>query len=818
MKAQAFDRDWIFYKKNNPEEREKICLPHDAMILEPRIPKLVAGETSGYFPGGEYIYEKEFFLGSNADCRTILLDFDGVYQKSKVYLNDEEVGGTVNGYSNFYVNLTDRVKYDANNTIRVEVDNSQTPNSRWYTGSGIYREVRLLSASEDYIVPDGIKVHATSIAPALIEVSLDTCLSADGKDFDLHIELTKKGSSSTVPVSVMAKAKTEKSHHCNFIYLLQIDDPVFWSADTPNLYEMKLTLLKLGKAADTAEVTFGLNCLRWSAGEGLVSNGEEIKLRGACIHHDNGILGACEFKEAVYRKLRLLKEVGYNSIRTAHNPPSRILLEACDELGMYMMAEFSDVWAKKKNPYDYSLYFESNWEKDLTAMVKKLYNHPCVVMYATGNEVADVKNVDGLKNSENLANKLHELDPTRPVTNCVNVLSASLRPSTRPLRKGKESPDDIVDPKRTGKASPLVGSKFMNIVATFLPNLISKVKPEQVEANLKEAMRPLDLIGLNYGTHLTESLNKLNPSRLIVHSETYPSAIGKTWPVTSKYKHVVGDFMWTGWDYLGEAGLGVVQYGSEPQKMNKPYPCISGGVGSINLIGGIVAQGHFSKIVFGQSAEPYIGVRPLQYAGKKRKVSKWRGTDVVNSWSWAGFEGTEAELEVFSAGHEVELKQDGKSLGRKIVGEYKALFTANYQPGVVEAIAYNEEGAVVGRSRLESAAGETQIQAHPEKPKLLADGKDIVFINVSLTDANGVVKVLEEKEIFVKVEGCGVLQAVGSGTPYPTESYRGDSFTTYFGEMAAVIRSTTQSGMIKVTISADGLPEKQVEILSEKIG
>ena len=686
MQYSDFNQNWMFCRTGNNTAPEPVNLPHDAMLHETRIPMLEGGETSGYFPGGKYSYEKTFVADQQLSGKTVLLEFEGVYQKSTIYLNDKKVGGHIYGYSNFYVDLTDKLLIDKENRIKVEVNNSQTPNSRWYTGSGIYRNVNLIVGERAHILPDGIRITTKSFQPAILEVEIERSSEAVNIDAPVQLKVTKAG------YEVKAIQTQLTSATQAIVYELELTEAELWDAEHPNLYELHIMLLKDGIFVDESVERFGIRKLSWSAETGLCCNGEMIKLRGCCIHHDNGPLGACEFEESAYRRIRILQESGYNSIRSAHNPISRQLLKACDELGMYVMDEFSDVWKGTKNPYDYSLYFDTEWENDVTAMIKKAYNHPSVVMYSTGNEVYDITKMQGAVANEKLADLIRTLDGTRPITNGINVLAAS-KPKDKPIPLPKTSPEDEVDPCRVGKPAPLIGSKLMNMVVTFLPFMQSLIKPQQIENNLKEFIKPLDMVGLNYGMHLTESIHKLNPERIIVHSETFPRSIGKSWPVTLRNKHAVGDFMWTGWDYLGEAGIGVVQYGREPKLMNKPYPCISGGIGSVNLAGFIEGQGHYSAVVFGQEKQPYIGVRPLNHAGEKCQMGSWRGTDVVNSWSWAGCEGRTAEIEIFSDEAQIELILNNKNMGIQPVVDYIARFKITYQPGLLQAIAYDGKGS-----------------------------------------------------------------------------------------------------------------------------
>lgn len=725
MRCLDFNNNWMFWKSGEAIKPEQVNLPHDAMLYEKRLPALEGGESSGYFPGGRYTYEKVFLADQNLQGKTVLLEFEGVYQKSTIYLNDEVVGGHIYGYSNFYVDLTDKLLIGKGNRIKVDVNNSQTPNSRWYTGSGIYRNVNLVVGERAHILPDGIRITTKSYQPVVLEVEIERSAEAVRVDAIVQLKVKKDGKEVSTVQNRLACAAS------NIIYELSISDAELWDAEHPNLYELQVTLSHEGIVLDEAVENFGIRKLSWSAETGLCCNGEMIKLRGCCIHHDNGPLGACEFEETAYRRIQILKESGYNAIRSAHNPISRQLLKACDELGMYIMDEFSDVWKGAKNPYDYSLYFDTEWEKDVTAMVRKDYNHPSVVMYSTGNEVYDIKKTQGAIVNEKIAKLLRSLDGTRPITNGINVLAAASKPKNKPIRLSKTSPEDEVDPCRAGKPSPLVGSKLMNIIITFLPFLQSLIKPEQIENNLKEFIKPLDMVGLNYGMHLTESLHKVNPGRIIVHSETFPRSIGKTWPITLKNKHAVGDFMWTGWDYLGEVGIGVVQYGRQPKRFNKPYPCIGGGVGSVNLAGFIEGQGHYTAVVFGVEKHPYIGVRPLNHAGEKSQMGQWRGTDVVNSWSWTGCEGKMAEIEVFSDEAQIELILNNKSLGKQPVVDYTARFKTIYQPGLLQAIAYNSQGTKVSSSSLSTASDKTVITVCSEKSKISADGNDLAYINLN---------------------------------------------------------------------------------------
>ncbi len=584
----------------------------------------------------------------------------------------------------------------------------------------------------------------------------------------------------------------QKEERAFYSCRIQIRNARPWSAETPYLYQLEIRLLedkkdRRSQVIDEITLPVGICLLSWSAETGLLANGKEVKLCGACLHHDNGMLGAAEWREAVYRKLGKLKELGYNAVRTAHNPPSQIFLQACDELGLYVMTELTDVWQIPKNEYDDSMYFRENWKQSLEAMVRKAGSHPCVVMYSIGNEVTEVTRQKGAKWNRVLAEELRRLDASKPITNCINLLCAKSAPSGQALEENDHSPEEVVEPCRTGEASPMVRSQEMNMLATMLPKMLSEVTAEQVERNLGEILEPLDLIGMNYGTHLSEAMTKQNPERLIVHAETYPAVIGKTWPVTMRCRHVVGDFMWTGCDYLGEAGL---------------------------------------------------GVHPLDRTGQECHRSPWRGTDVIESWDWQGCEGKAARVELFAAGKEVELWQDGVCLGRKPLLDFAAAFEVTYQKGCLEAVSFGADGSELGRSRLRSSRGKTTLQIQPEKQVLKADEQALVYVRVILTGERAELeqeekqsrknetserklqeirkivgtRQLEERQIRITIEGCGTLVAVGSGNPATEERYDGDCFTTWHGSMMAIIRSKKTPGRLFVRAEADGLERACVEL------
>lgn len=805
MRRQNFNKDWKFYRDGEEEKARILDLPHDAMIEEPRVPELAGGDTCGFYPGGRYIYEKTFPALPKETAAVLL--FDGVYQKAKVYLNGKPVGEQIQGYTNFEVPIPGQSSSaDGENRLRVVVDNTQVPNARWYTGSGIYRDVTLWTGRQRYIPPYGLRVETLDTDPVRLEVRAETRGLSEEERAEAEIDFTVTAAGGTVIPNTRQSVRWEGSI-C--VAELVLESAALWSAETPVLYTLTAKLAYRGTLQDTAQVRFGVRRLCWSPEKGLEVNGSTVKLRGACVHHDNGILGAREFPETAYRRIRLLKECGYNAIRTAHNEPSELLLEACDELGMYVMAEFTDVWRGCKNDYDYSLYFDKHSRNDLARMVRKCAVHPGVVMYSIGNEVYDTAYTESRDTCGMLCGTIRDLDRTRPITMGFNILGAAFPAKDKPVPPPKHSPDEVVDPRRSGKAAPLVSSKLMNTVTMFLPRLMERVTPEQLEKSTAPLLDQLDLAGLNYGTHLNR-LHEVNPRRMIVHTETFPSRIGQTWPQTLACPWVVGDFMWTGWDYLGENGLGVPEYGRTPRRLSKPYPCVSAGTGALNLVGEMEAQGCYTKTVYGQAEQPYIAVRPLDHAGEKVKMSSWRGTDAVCSWAWGQKFGAETTVEVYSSQPRVELLQNGRSLGKKAVQACKAEYRVKYQPGTLEAVAYDGQGRETGRCLLQSDDEATRLCLRAEAEQLPPGG--VCYLFAELVDSRGTRKAAADRAITFKVEGAGQLLAVGSGSPWAEDPYAGTTARTWFGTAAAVVQAGKETGRLWVTVSGQGLEPVQLEI------
>lgn len=790
MKKQKMNMDWYFWKECHESEKKKIHLPHDAMLEEERVPDLEKGNATGFYPGGKYIYVKSIWGDQAYAGKSIIVEFEGIYMKSTVLLNQEEVGGWVYGYNNFYVDLTDKLRIGEENELKVIVDNSMTPNSRWYSGSGIYRDVNLYVGEKEHIVPDGIRITTISYAPAIISVNVESTAADD----------------SNIVIEIMAdnqKIAEGKGASCELI----IPKAKLWSAESPYLYDAKVTIEKDGCIIDEVITRFGIRKLAWNAKKGLQINGETVKLKGGCIHHDNGPLGACSYYKSEYRRVKKLKNMGYNAIRYSHNPTNRTFLDICDELGMYVLDETFDQWKLPQSTYDYALYFDSEWQKDIEALIHKDYSHPSVIMYCVGNEITDTGVSHGALICRAICNKVHELDATRPTTIAINSMLSVLAAKIAE-KKAKEATMTEAERKKA-EDEKTVGSAEVNDIMTLLPQIKASITPESLETLIKDVLESVDIVGYNYNENLYEGTHHLAPNRVILSSETFPRMIGKNWPMVEHTPYVIGDFMWTAWDYLGEAGVGLPVYGTSQAPFSKEYPCLTAACGSVDITGYVESQGYYTAIVFGAYEKPYIAVRPVDHAGEEYSIGLWRLTDAVNSWSWPGCEGRQTEIEVYSTGNAVELLQDGVSLGRKELELYRASYNTEYRSGILEAVSYDENGNEMARERLVSAKGKEQITILPEETEIYADGTDLVYINIQITDEKGIPFMLRDRKLNVSVMGAGRLLALGSGNPETVEKFSDSTYTTYHGRLLAIVQSTGKTGEIKICVSGEGFKSEE---------
>ena len=793
MKKLDFNRGWTV-RKDGENEARRVDLPHDAMLFERREKNSPAAGACGYFFGGKYFYEKKFAVPEEWRGGHILLECEGVYQNASVEVNGAKIAEHPYGYSNFYADLSDHLRYGEENTVLITADNANTPNSRWYSGSGIYREVHLFCAGDEYIAPDGLQID--NVSGNEIRVTVEGKISPA-----THVEVEILDGDGRIAIA--------SGTPCT----ITVDDPVLWDAEHPCLYTCRVSLKSNGITLDTAETKFGMRTVKWNAG-GLWINGKNVLLRGACIHHDNGVLGACAFRDAEYRRVRILKEAGFNAIRSAHNPASKALLDACDELGMYVMDETFDMWFIQKNPYDYGGdTFRKWWAEDTAAMIAKDRSHPSVILYSIGNEISDLGTPEGQEMCSTLTDFVHARDPYRPVTLGINLMLAAMAAKGSGLYGKDKSGKD----KETGSMSmdSAPTSSLFNMLMNRMGAVMDRMSATGGADKIVEAVSGrLDIPGYNYATSRYKKEVKKYPSRAFIGSETLPKSLYKNWQLVKSLPNLIGDFMWTGWDYLGESGLGTIRYKDRKTKEDvEEGLIISGGPGIIDICGKMRPEVGWGKAIWDLSDRPVIGVDPLTHCGHFPAASMWRDTDTVESWSWFGHAGDRTTVTVYSNACEIRLFINGKPAGRQPVKDCRAVFrNIPYVPGKIEAAALDAEGKEISRSMLKTARGRTVITLRPEKTALRANGQDLCFLQIDLTGTDGVTRSSSDQLLTVTVEGAGTLQGFGSARPNMAENFVSASHTAFYGKALAVIRAGYEAGEIHVTVSGEGLDDVQMTL------
>ena len=773
-----------------------MTLPHDALIGLDRDADSAQGVNGAFFPGGAVEYEKTFEVPSEWRSKRVTLGFDGVYRDAMIFVNRDYAGQRPNGYVPFTISLDPYLRYGETNTIRVEARAHQ--DSRWYTGAGIYRDVYLHVGELVHIPPAGVRVTTPEIQPDHAVVSMATTVANAGTStVTARVRsVVRQGGvvvgSDEVPVTILA-GETAVSRQ-----RMRVDDPALWSVAKPTLHVVETTLLLDGSEIEAQETTFGIRALQIDAGAGLRINGEPVKLRGTCIHHDNGVLGAATIGRAEERRVELLKAAGFNAIRSSHNPLSRAMLDACDRLGMLVMDEAFDIWTESKTDYDYSLNFPEWWRRDLAAMVDKDINHPSVVLYSIGNEIFETGTPMGAVWSRRLAEEVRALDPTRFVTNGINAAIAVLPYTKQVMADVREGLGDQDFNTMLGSAE-----EMFNVISAS----------DVVTSRLEESFSVLDVVGLNYGDARYDLDRTLYPNRVIVGSETFPARIAKTWPLILEQSHVIGDFTWTGWDYLGESGIGRPHYADTTPGVQGPFPWLSAWCGDIDITGHRRPASYLREIVFGLRSEPYLAVRRPERFGQPTGPNGWGWSDSVSSWTWNVPAGSPIQVEIYSGADEVELRLNDRPVGRAGAGRangYTAIFESSYEPGTLEAVDY-VNGRETARTALVTAADTVRLVARADRSQLQADDADLAFIEITLEDESGAVHTASDRRIQLAVNGPASLQGVGSADPTTLESFTGDSCTTYLGRALAVVRPNA-TGPIAVTVSVDALEPVTIQL------
>lgn len=807
MKRIPFNFDWTridgrvrFFGTSGATT--KVNLPDDFCINKERDPSTPGGASVGFIPGGEATYLKNFVMPEEWKEKTVFLDIDGAYMNAEVSLNGNLLFHHPYGYTAFHVDLTNTLYTNEFLNKLSIVTSSIQPNSRWYAGGGLFREVHVLLGGKTYIAPWDIFITTPQVRAEKATVRIAGEVQNVQAACTAQVTLTAVDATGTVCGTTTLDVTLPEQGSAGFTTEFTVDSPKLWDVDDPNLYTLQTTVTVNGTVEDTSSQTFGIREIAIDFDNGFRLNGKPMKLRGGCIHHDNTLLGACAFPRAEERKIRILKDAGYNAIRCAHNPPSTAMLDVCDRLGMLVLDETFDMWNMPKNALDYHLYFKSWWQFDTESMVKRDRNHPSVYCWSIGNEIPEMTGKsDGHTWAKKQADFVRSLDPTRPVTMAING-----RTDLPPEWEGKVE-------------SPFGGDRRKRMMQ------MDNGHPSDGHVNgvdlwgqqTEKGCDALDIVGYNYLWARYADDRVKYPKRIIHATETHSYTIYEYWKAVEANSNVIGDFIWTAYDNLGEAGAGRVIWDlNEPMTgLIGQYPWLSCYQGDMDLDGNRRAQSYYRKILWGLDKGIHLFTTDPDHTGVPFYGMGWHWADVHKSWTFAAKDiGRPVQLEAYGDCDEVAFIVNGVEKGRSKVEKLKAFLTVEYAPGTVEAVALRE-GKEITRTALCTSGAPAKIALIPERDEICADGMDIGFIRVEIQDAQGRVVPNCDFTLNATVCGQGELAGFGSGNPKTTESYGTGRRVSFHGKALAAIRSTCVAGSVSLTVTTPGLPAATVEIVAK---
>lgn len=764
----SFDRGWKFYLGDvkeasasvfNDSKWRTLDLPHDWSIEAAVDRNAPSGNDGGYLSTGIGWYRKTFTAPKETNKKTWLY-FEGVYERSEIYLNGELVGGHPYGYTSFYCDVTKQIKPGKQNVVAVRVDNSQQKNSRWYTGSGIYRHVWLVTSNKLHIKNYGVQ---TKYKPE--ENKLYVLVGYDNETGTTNNKATLRVTIPGIGTQDCSFNVTPNEGEASIQF--NVNNPKLWSVDSPYLYTATVELIENGKTTDKVEQTFGIRTVEYST-EGFKLNGKLMKLNGCCVHHDNGILGAAAYDRADYRRVELLKAAGYNAVRTSHNPPSEAFLDACDKIGLLVIDESFDGWRDAKNKHDYSTLFDKWWKEDVQAMVKRDRNHPSIFCWSIGNEVIERKKIEIVTTAHKLSQAVKECDiEKRPVTSALAAWDRDW---------------EIYDPLAA----------------------------------------QLDIVGYNYMMHKAEGDHQRVPDRVMMQTESYPKDAFANWARMTDHSYIIGDFVWTSLDYIGESGIGRWWYEGETpgEHYQRPlFPWHGSFCGDIDLIGFTKPIGHYRNILNEGTGEMmYMAVKePNGYKGKIA-VGLWGVWPTWECWNWPGHEGKDIDVEIYSRCSSVRLYLDNNLIGEKPTTrkeEFKAIFTLPYKAGELKAEGI-ENGKVVTTQVLKTAGKPVTLKATADRTELTADGQDLSFITIEALDADGNVVPNAACDLQASIKGAAAIAATGNADLQDTIPYNSLKFRTWKGRALVVVKSQYKDGNATLTLTSPEMKSATVQLRTKK--
>ena len=787
MQTIPFSNHWV----RNTRERmpwdktlqgDPVNLPDDFILNLPRSRDAVGGARVGYFPDGSATYDKEFDAPAQWQGKTVLLSIDGAYMNAQVDFNDEKLALHPYGYTPFLVDLTPYLRFDIPNRVTVTTQGTQ-PSSRWYSGGGLYREVSLLVGGPCYLDPRDLFLTTPVVEPDRAEVLVQaevTNASGEARQGTWEVTLTREGQVKAQAAGevTLSPGKTPCS------LTLPVDSPALWDDREPNLYQVQVTVTVPGQEPDVTQRNLGIRKIQVTA-EGMRVNGRKVKLFGGCVHHDNGMLGTMALPRAEERKMANLKAAGFNAIRTSHNPPSQALLDACDRLGIYVIDEFFDCWRTGKNRNDYHLWFEDWWQRDIESTIRRDRNHPCIYCWSFGNEIPEANgSADGEYWIQVQADFIRSLDSTRLVTCGGMFLPQCL----------KSSPEDSGPP--------------------FQPS--PYCSDAQHEERFRAMISHLDIVSLNYSYMHYEQFHKLFPDMPLQGTETTGITAWANCQAVLNNDWVIGDFMWTAHDNLGEAGAGRFFY--DPSEMGPGlmagYPWLSCFQGDLALDGERMSRSYYRKVIWGMDPGIHLFAANPAHTGEPLYGTGWHWHDVQPSWTYPGYEGKPIQVEAYGDCDQVEFLLNGVSQGKVTPQEMIASLTLPYQPGELKAIAYRD-GQVQGESVLTTTGSVAAIQLEADRTSIQGDGEDLCYVSVTLVDDQGRRVYGQDREVWAFLRGPGTLAGFGSNNPCTEESYGTGHRITWTGRAMIALRAATAAGELELTVSAPGLETQRLTVKVE---
>ncbi|MET3502871.1 beta-galactosidase [Mucilaginibacter rubeus] len=771
-RKQLFDYNWKFnlgddslarLRDFNDNAWRNLDLPHDWSIEGSVSPKNPTGGAGGYFPTGIGWYRKTFKVAPEWKGKSIFVYFEGVYMNSEVFINGKSLGIRPYGYSSFRYDLSPYLDFNKENVIAVRVDNSQQVNSRWYSGSGIYRHVWLDVTNPLHLADWGVAITTPEVSSKQASVQVKATIKNE-TSFPQRIAVNtrllsvsfKDVGNNTTKVELPAHSEKEITQ------IIKVSKPLLWTPETPYLYHAQIQVLKAKEKIDETKTALGIRSIKFTPDKGFQLNGKTVKISGGCVHHDNGCLGAAAFDRAEERKVELMKAAGFNAVRTSHNPPSEAFLEACDRLGLLVIDEAFDGWRVGKNKHDYSVYFDKWSKRDLETMVLRDRNHPSIFMWSIGNEVVERNKPEAVVTAKMLAGIVKDIDSTRPVTSAI-------------------------------------------------------VKWGNDWESLDPLMAAHDVCGYNYQLQGAPADHKRVPSRVIFQTESYPRDAFANWKLVQNNNYIIGDFVWTAIDYLGESGIGRWYYsGDVPGEHweNDFFPWHGAYCGDIDLTGWRKPISHYRSMLYNDKEKLYMAVREPKPEPLEIKETWWSVWPTWESWTWPGFEGRKLDVDVYSKYPKVRLYFNDKLLEEKpttVNQEFKATFSVPYTPGTLKAVGV-ENDKEIESTTLQTSGSAAKVRLIADRKQLLPNGQDLSYVSIEITDKDGVLQPNASDRLQFKIEGPGVIAGLDNANVKDTDLYIGNSRKAWHGRAMVVIRSTHNAGDINLTVSSASLSEATITV------